>query len=236
MVAKISGTHRKAFLKALAETGNIMLAADQVRVSRDWVYKLRRRDAGFAAECREALAEFHADSERPLHRSALPSGPPPSAGIPSAHLRRWSLEASSAHPAPHRREEQIVLQRGNGRRVQVKRARPGQWNRETEQRFLAALMGSRNVSLAAAEAGKSAFAAYYHRRRDPGFARRWDEAIEIGMCELEAVLIQNACHFLNPHDAPVPDQLLDGMSVQHAIDIAQMNRGKARGLGRKEED
>ena len=47
MVAKISGTHRKAFLRALAETGNVTLAADQMRVSKDWVYKLRRRDAAF---------------------------------------------------------------------------------------------------------------------------------------------------------------------------------------------
>ena len=131
---------------------------------------------------------------------------------------------------PPRTEEDLIVQRGNGRRVQVKRARPGQWNRETEQQFLAALMACCNVKAAAAHVGKSAFAAYYHRRRDPGFAARWGQAIETGMCELEAVLIQNACHFLNPLDAPPPDHLLDGMSVAHAIDIARMNWGKARGL------
>jgi len=50
MVAKISGSHRKAFLRALAETGNYTIAAEQVRVSRDWAFKLRRRDALLFAE------------------------------------------------------------------------------------------------------------------------------------------------------------------------------------------
>ena len=57
MVAKISGTHRKAFLRALAETGIVTLAADQVQVSKDWAYKLRRRDAAFDAACRAALRQ-----------------------------------------------------------------------------------------------------------------------------------------------------------------------------------
>ena len=36
-------------------------------------------------------------------------------------------------------------------------------------------------------------------------------------------------------DTPLPDHLLDGMSVDHAIDIARMNWGKARGLRRWED-
>jgi hypothetical protein len=63
----------------------------------------------------------------------------------------------------------------------------------------------------------------------------WDQAIDMGYARLEEALIQNACHFLNPADAPVPDQLLEGMSVAHAIDVARMNWGKVRGLRRREE-
>ena len=227
MSAKISPRHRKAFLEALAETGNVTLAASQVRVSKDWVYKLRRRDAGFDAACRAAVRKA---------REALRY-----AGSPAAQDERFSL-VEPPHPPPLRgsslspQGRGIVLQRGNGRRVQVKRARPGQWNGETEQSVLAALMACCNVQAAAAHVGKSAFAAYYHRRRDAGFARRWDEAIEIGMCNLQSALIENACHFLNPLDAPPPDHLLDGMSVELAIDIARMNGGKARGLRRWEEE
>jgi hypothetical protein len=54
MTAKISARHRQAFVEALAETGNYTLAAAQVRVSRDWAVKLKRRDAAFDAACREA--------------------------------------------------------------------------------------------------------------------------------------------------------------------------------------
>lgn len=231
MSAKNSPRHRRAFLEALAETGNVTLAADQVRVSKDWAYKLRRRDLAFDADFREAVAafrnsrpEFPDSGEGPLHRFRR-----------SPSLRGHSIDpAGSMEPLsplrPRNLGEETVLERGNGRRVQVKRARPGQWNQETEQHFLAALMACCNVQAAAAHVGKSAFAAYYQRRRDPGFARRWGQAIETGMCELEAVLIQNACHFLNPLDAPLPDHLLDGMCVDHAIDIARMNWGKARGL------
>ena len=32
-------------------------AADQVQVSKDWAYKLRRRDAAFDAACRAALRQ-----------------------------------------------------------------------------------------------------------------------------------------------------------------------------------
>lgn len=55
MTAKISPRHRQAFLEALAETGNYVIAAAQVRVSRDWMFKLRRRDAEFDAACRGAV-------------------------------------------------------------------------------------------------------------------------------------------------------------------------------------
>ena len=112
--------------------------------------------------------------------------------------------------------------------VQLKRSAGKRWTGETERDFLAALAGSCNVGLAAAEVGMSRVSAYKRRRNDPGFAHAWDQAIDMGYCELEAALIQNACHYLNPADAPVPDQLLDGMSVVHAIDVARMNWGKVR--------
>ena len=139
--------------------------------------------------------------------------------------------AETSH-APGMAEGQLVVERGNGRVVQLKRSAGKRWTGETERRFLAALAGSCNVQLAAAEVGMSGPSAYRRRRIDPGFAHAWDQAVELGYARLEETLIQNACHFLNPIDAPVPDQLMEGMSVAHAIDVARRNWGKVRRLRR----
>lgn len=219
MTAKISPRHRQAFIEALAETGNYVIAAAEVRVSTDWAFRLRRRDAEFDAACREAR-------ERARVRLAL----------------RYAASTSSAATQDERVLEslrqkggELVVERGNGRVVQLKRSAGKRWTGETERRFLAALAGSCNVRLSAAEVGVSVPSAYKRRRNDPGFAKAWDQAIDMGYARLEEALIQNACHFLNPADAPVPDQLLEGMSVAHAIDVARMNWGKVRGLRRREE-
>lgn len=218
-VAKISGTHRKAFLKALAETGNIALAADQVRVSRDWAYKLRRQDAGFDAACREALrqAAERLANDRPstsLRTNVVPPHPPP--------LRGSSLSLQGRG---------VVLQRGNGRRVQVKRARPDQWTEETAHRFLTALAGTCNVSMAAEAVGTSATSAQARRRADPGFARAWAEALEIGYVRIEAAMIEAACCFFEGEVVP-DDNPIRSMSVAEAIQALNMNKFAVKGEGK----
>lgn len=225
MVAKISGTHRKAFLRALAETGNHALAADQVRVSRDWAYKLRRRDAEFDAACREALRQAQ---ERPVpafRGSAVPSLPPlpPTANAADPSLSREGQGAGSRRG--------VVLQRGNGRRVQVKRARPDQWTHETASRFLTALAGTCNVTMAAAAVGTSATSAQARRRLDPGFARAWGEALEIGYARIEAALIESACCFFEGEVVP-DDNPIRTMSVAEAIQALNMNKFAVKGEGR----
>ena len=54
--AKMSAARQRAFLKALGETGNVTVSAERAKVSRSWVLKQRRADAGFEAECTAALA------------------------------------------------------------------------------------------------------------------------------------------------------------------------------------
>jgi hypothetical protein len=200
MVAKISPRHRAAFIEALAETGNYALAADQVRVSRDWAFRLRRREPAFDAACREAVETFRA--------SVRGSSPP--LPNPSPAMGRGASGGAA-----------LVVQRGRGRRVQVKRARASQWTHETEQHFLAALAGSCNVKLSAAEAGKSAHSAYYRRRTDPGFARAWDAAVEIGMCELESQMHENIGHFFD-RELPEPKAPMRDVSVMDAIRLVRM--------------
>ena len=64
-------------------------------------------------------------------------------------------------------------------------ARPG---RRQMDIFLEALAESSNVAASARVAGISANAMYRERRRNPGFAARWHEALCEGFARLEAEL------------------------------------------------
>ena len=217
MVAKISPRHRQAFLEVLAATGNYALAADQVRVSRDWAFRLRRRDKAFDAACRAAVAAFR--------NSPAPSTFTDSGAGPLHHP--GSGPGRSPSP-PLRGKEELLLQRGNGRRVQVKRARPDQWTLETARRFLMALAGTCNVRMAAEAIGTSAASAQARRRLDPGFARAWEQALEIGYTRLEWNLIEAACCFFEGEVVP-QDNPIRTMSVAEAIQSLNRNVRKVKG-------
>ncbi|MFL6779920.1 MAG: hypothetical protein ACJ8E8_12895 [Sphingomicrobium sp.] len=207
MSARISPRHRAAFLEALAESGNYRLAAAQVKVSRDWAFKLRRREPAFDAACREAVEIARIMLTDDAMLGTVPPLAPPAGG------------------------RGTVVQRGKGRRVQVKRARAKQWTGETERRFLTALATSCNVKLAAAEVGFSAFSAHYRRRHDPGFARRWAEALEIGYVRLEAALVESAICYFEGEQIP-DDNPIAKMSVAEAIQSLNMNKFAVRGEGK----
>jgi hypothetical protein len=72
--------------------------------------------------------------------------------------------------------------------------------------------------------------AYNHRKRWEGFARRWDEAIEIGYMRIEAGLLRAGENFLSgkgpPEDAPLRE-----MTVTHALDMLHMHKNKVHGIG-----
>ena len=68
----------------------------------------------------------------------------------------------------------------------------GRWTADTERIFLQALAGSCNVRTSARAAGFSFQSAHNRRRRDPAFARRWDEALSEGLHRLEAELLEAA--------------------------------------------
>lgn len=59
----------------------------------------------------------------------------------------------------------------------------GPWTADTERAFLIALRLTGQPKKAAAEIGRSANAAYTRRKRDAGFAARWDAAIETQQAE-----------------------------------------------------
>ena len=147
MTVKMGERRRAAFLRALAASGNQTLAAEQACVSRSWVCKERAASPAFDAEVRALIAA--ADARL---RGGEGNAPP----------RGWG----------HLDGVELVVRGTHGRRVQIARARAGQWTARTETRFLEVLGATCNAKAAYAAAGKSKGSAYGHKRRWPGFGRR----------------------------------------------------------------
>lgn len=92
------------------------------------------------------------------------------------------------------------------------------WSEEAEDRFLDTLAASCNVSAAAEAAGFTRFTCYKHRRRDPGFAKRWDAALEQGAARIRALLLQRAIEALEGF-APDQDTPIPNMTVKEALAV-----------------
>src|SRR3546814_19377909 len=73
MSVKFSEARRRAFLKALQETGNQTLAAKQAKVSGSWVQLHRSTDPEFKRQVEEAVAEAKA-RRSPAESPWQPSG------------------------------------------------------------------------------------------------------------------------------------------------------------------
>lgn len=209
MSRKFSAARRNAFLRALGETGNQTIAAERAKVSRSWVCLHRSTDPAFDAACREAIAVA-----KMMLRDDC-------SGKPADPKWRWHDGA------------ELVVEGTNGRRVQVRRARLSQWTPRVEQRFLSVLAGTCNVKAACREVGLWPPSAYNRRKRFPGFARAWDQAVEIGMCELESRVNQNIGYFFD-RELPEPDAPIQDISVTDAIRLMRMyeRRAEERSKGR----
>jgi hypothetical protein len=226
MSKKFSAARKRAFLHYLAETGNQTISAERAKVSRSWVCLHRKEDAEFDAACRVAIAAAKASLD-PLGTNGRNETPPPltppacGRGISSNQPPRgWNFLDGV----------ELVVRGSNGRRVQIGRARIGQWSARVEDRFLAALSATCNVKAACAEVGKHATSAYAHRRRWTAFARRWDEAIETGYVRIEMALLAAGCNLFSGSELP-PEEALRDMTVDQAIHILHMHKHEARGIG-----
>src|SRR3954447_2963998 len=198
MSAKMAAARREAFFAALEATGNQTLAAEAAKVSRSWVQLHRTNDPGFDARCRETIAAGKA-ALRDVGRRAPPSG--------------WGYLDG----------EELVVRgtggSGGGKRVQVARARLHQWTPRVEDRFLAVLQATCNVKAALSAVGMSKGSGYTHRKRWPGFARRWREAEETGLMRLDWALVEYAQNLASrpslPPPAPMPK--LDVDQILHSL-------------------
>ncbi|SCW69330.1 hypothetical protein SAMN02927924_02198 [Sphingobium faniae] len=92
--------------------------------------------------------------------------------------------------------ETLAVQRGQrgaaGSGAQLRAVRKDGWTPARRKTFLETLAATSNVSEAARAAGRNLSSAYYLRRRDPGFAREWAQALNVGYAELETLLLRQS--------------------------------------------
>lgn len=105
-------------------------------------------------------------------------------------VRRFSGKASDGADRVLRPQRSQRGEAGSG--AQLRAVRKDGWTVERRRLFMETLAATCNVSEAARVAGKNLSSAYYQKRRDPGFARQWAQALNIGYSELEALLLRQS--------------------------------------------
>lgn len=111
--------------------------------------------------------------------------------------------------------------------AQMEAARPG---RAEMDMFLEALAESSNVAASARRAGTNANAMYRERRRNAGFAARWQEALCEGFARLEAELLAEA---LVAPNGNVKDATLKSRAQKYRLGLALLAAHRAAVRGAK---
>ena len=193
------------FLQALSETGNVRLAARSLGLNRSTFTKRRAKHAEFAQRWDAAYAAAHA---------------------------RFTL-AGGKRVAEKAREPMIVRRAGG--KFQLRLAPASRLTRETEQAFLRALASTANIRLSAAAAGHAHTVFYDHRKANPGFARQWRAALDVGYSRVNAQFLMAADAANHQHDEWIRHELPDlpPMSVTEMLQAVAMHRNTVE-LGHSE--
>jgi hypothetical protein len=121
------------------------------------------------------------------------------------------------------RRPEHVVRRDHKDGPQHIRVSDKKWTPEAEAVFLDHLGASCNVTWSAAQAGFTEMTAYYHRRRDPGFARAWQEALATGKARIEMELVRTAIDYLTGRETASARPIKD-MTVKDALNIVAAHR------------
>ncbi|HEU4820598.1 MAG TPA: hypothetical protein VFS87_05510 [Qipengyuania sp.] len=239
---------RRAFLRELARSGSVRLAAEACGVDRTYPYQLRKRNAAFAASWERALAAAGV---------RLQAGSPPRRGGDGGGGARPTGLASTlapvtpTQPSPERgrafggdrpmerdrpilRPNQMIRSSKTGKCC-IMEVGPGRWSAAKEAVFLAELTASANVKAAARAAGVSTVVVYNRRKLWPAFKAEWDAALAEGHARIETLLVCTATNILDPE--PLPERAWEGpeMSVEQALKLhlahLALKRGDKRRLG-----
>ena len=118
--------------------------------------------------------------------------------------------------------------------LQRKRTKANGWTKARRTAFLCELAMSCNVRRAHAAAEMASGSAYRLRRRDPLFAKQWQEALELGYERLELALVRRALEAVDELVLDEGPEPVEKMSVAQAITLlrqhrASVERGSATG-------
>lgn len=139
--------------------------------------------------------------------------------------------ASKGKPSDARGPAGTITRRNGKDGPQVIATTGKRWSDEAERIFLDALASSCNVRLSADAAGFSTVAIYRRRRDDPGFAQRWQAALEQGYARIEMALVAATGNALEGF-APDADAPILVTNARDAIAVLQLHRASVKGEGR----
>jgi hypothetical protein len=207
------------FLKQLARTGNVRLAAERAGVDFTTAYQRRKRHGEFAEAWALRLSAFGARSgcsDALRQAQAERKEVAPSPGLPTA-----------SPSSPPKGGEDFAV-RPDGKVIKASDAR---WGKRAEERFLTELTVSASVRRAATAAGFSTAAVYKRRLKDRRLAAAWDAALEVGRAQLQAHLVEAANRTFDPDELPIGEgREAPKVSVSEAINIAKL-KGPSTGPG-----
>lgn len=220
---------RRAFLRALARTGNVRLAAREAGVTHAAAYLARQRDAAFAARwarvvgsgprLRSGRAVGGGDNE-PRLRPRRAGGERSGAGT--------DVNVAANGGAAIGVSGDLVPRQSANAGMQLVRAGKGRWSRKAEGTFLAVLADTACVRRAAEAAGFSTTALYKRRAAYPDFAARWAEAEALALERIPGFLARAAIATFDPVTAAAEQPRV---SIDQAIAISRLKGGPARQAG-----
>lgn len=161
----IDAPAKARFLAALRSGAHRSAAAEEAGFTLAGLYTARRRDPAFRLAWIWAL-ELSAGDEAAARDAD----------------RRASAAEEDAAP--------VRIAPQGGRLLQRRRMRWVRFTEERRQVFLNRFAGGADACAAAEAAGVSYATVYLHRRRDPHFRERWDEALRMGYARLEAEVVR----------------------------------------------
>ena len=190
---------RAAFLRALAESANVTLAASEAGANRSRLYAERRRDPAFAGAWDQAVsgARLRLQAAGQAFPGAGPGRTKKRQGL--EELVRWRSRVGP----------------------QLSRARPGMLTAASAAAFLAALRDCCNVRLSCAAAKVRPGTVYRQRRICPDFAAAWAEALADGYDRVEMAMVGAAAAVL---EGDAESGELAGMTAATALGLLNFHR------------
>jgi hypothetical protein len=121
-----------------------------------------------------------------------------------------------------------IVRPAKNKNTKIIRTTGHRWSNVAESIFLEHLAASANVLASAAEAGFSSTAIYKRRMKEPGFAARWQQALEQGYARLEMQLVETATSSL-AGDEIDGDKAIPRMTAAEAINLLKLHRAQVHG-------